>query len=273
MKIDNFKVYDFAESIVASGLPMAAEYDAEDFELASSNLGNPRNGENVVLKNDHFLRARRLAINPPGTGHNNFLSGILVAANVTASNAWWLQFGRYHFAQIVSSQSKMHRIRKMIDGGKFPFEYMDKKLFDAFKEVAADKNCSDEGLIMQTPLGLQLTARITTNYLQLKTIYRQRRNHRLLEWQDFCDWIKDLPFAWELICAEPESKPPEAGQKFTNEQTAAMIQELRRLRDCMRAGAMDMQLGRVYRGKTKQDGFNMQAEIIENFLRVIGAEA
>jgi hypothetical protein len=34
---------------------------------------------------------------------------------------------------------------------------------------------------------------MTTNYQQLKTIYQQRRNHRLPEWQTFCDWCETLP--------------------------------------------------------------------------------
>jgi hypothetical protein len=39
---------------------------------------------------------------------------------------------------------------------------------------------------------------MTTNYQQLKTIYQQRRNHRLPEWQVFCDWVETLPLFMEL---------------------------------------------------------------------------
>lgn len=49
------------------------------------------------------------------------------------------------------------------------------------------------------PMGLEYTARMTTNYLQLKTIYNQRKNHRSKQWQDFCEWIKTLPYAQQLI--------------------------------------------------------------------------
>ena len=57
-------------------------------------------------------------------------------------------------------------------------------------------------MLYTNPCGLKLTARMTTNYLQLKTIYHQRKNHRLQEWQDFCKWIETLPYAKELICGE-----------------------------------------------------------------------
>lgn len=39
------------------------------------------------------------------------------------------------------------------------------------------------------------------SYQCLRNIYKQRRNHRLQEWHQFCDWIKNLPFAEELIIA------------------------------------------------------------------------
>ena len=48
-------------------------------------------------------------------------------------------------------------------------------------------------IIYNIPSGFELTARMTTNYLQLKTIYGQRRYHKLPCWQMFCDWIEELP--------------------------------------------------------------------------------
>lgn len=264
MKIDNFKVYDLPESIAAARLPMNPEYDTEEFENDTFGLNLNVCGSGTIQKNPIFQRAAKLAVNPPGTGHNNFLSGILVAANVTASNAWWLQFGRYHFAQIVSSQSKMHRIRQMLSDGKFPFFGGAADLFRAFQKVVEDKDCSDEGLIMQTPLGLQLTARITTNYLQLKTIYRQRRKHKLTEWQEFCDWIEDLPFAGHFICAEPEPRVIVSDPEQVNK---AMLAELCRCRDLMNAAANDMEKGRIYKGTTGKCGFARQRDLIDKVIK------
>ena len=48
-------------------------------------------------------------------------------------------------------------------------------------------------MIYNIPIGLKLTAGMTTNYQQLKTIYAQRKNHRLPEWRAFCRWIETLP--------------------------------------------------------------------------------
>lgn len=196
MKVNNVKIYDFEESIVASGLPMMAEYDEKwiknEIELLETTSD--------IYENPHFKRACKLADNPAGSGHNNFLSGVVVSMNVTATNVWWMQLERYHFVQIVSSQSKMHRLRQMIKDGKdYPFH--EKTDIDAAGVLvyAVGEDKDDETIAYSCPMGLELTARITTNYLQLKTIWNQRHEHKLKEWRDFCEFIKSLPFAKEFI--------------------------------------------------------------------------
>ena len=54
-------------------------------------------------------------------------------------------------------------------------------------------------MVYNIPLGFELTAGMITNYRCLRNIYFQRRNHRLQEWQVFCDWIETLPMADKLI--------------------------------------------------------------------------
>ena len=76
------------------------------------------------------------------------------------------------------------KIKVTTDGDKF-----------ALQEIAKVKYLE---ILYSNPCGMYLTARMTTNYQQLKTIYQQRRFHRLPEWQDFCDWIETLPYFKEL---------------------------------------------------------------------------
>jgi hypothetical protein len=61
-------------------------------------------------------------------------------------------------------------------------------------------------ILYSNPCGFKLTARMTTNYQQLRTIYKQRKNHRLPEWKEFCGWIESLPYANELITGENKEK-------------------------------------------------------------------
>ena len=48
-------------------------------------------------------------------------------------------------------------------------------------------------IVANCPCGLMLTARMTTNYLQLKSIINQRSNHKMQEWHYLTDWFKELP--------------------------------------------------------------------------------
>jgi len=200
MKVSNVRIYDLEESIVASGFPMIPYFHEPCFCDSVSDLQKG-------IHTADLDRAFRLASAPDGSGHRNFLSGILVSFNVTGTNAWWMQFERYHFAQIVSSMSKMHRLKLMIQTGKFKFH---EKVFENGKDLLQDiefdgrggEPLDEEELVYNCPMGLELTARVTTNYLQLRTIYVQRKNHRLKEWRDFCAWIASLPYARELITLE-----------------------------------------------------------------------
>jgi hypothetical protein len=59
-------------------------------------------------------------------------------------------------------------------------------------------------IIASLPCGFCLGATMTTNYQQLKTIYSQRKTHRLPEWKEFCAWVETLPYFKEL-CLKGES--------------------------------------------------------------------
>ena len=145
-----------------------------------------------------------------GEGHDNYLNGIIVQFDLTFTNKAWVEAERYHFLDFISSQSTMHRICKF-DLDKAYINYVDPRMIGIMKEKVSDyNNLQSENpsnpvlkekyleILYSNPAGFRLTAKMTTNYRQLKTIYKQRRYHRLPEWQAFCDWILTLPYA-ELI--------------------------------------------------------------------------
>ena len=57
-------------------------------------------------------------------------------------------------------------------------------------------------LIQILPNAFLQTRTVSLSYANLRNIYFQRRNHKLKEWHVFCDWIKSLPYAKELIMLE-----------------------------------------------------------------------
>lgn len=196
MKVENYKIMNFWESLLYSGLPMMSKYDEKWIKSELANLSDDLN----YYHNPHYKRACRLAKTAVGSGHNNFLSGIMVSLTITATVKWWEQFQRYHFKQIVSSMSTMHRIRQMMDEGTIKFNpKTDKSVIEKFMELVKDESVTDEQLAYSCPMGIELTAHVTTNYLQLRTMWEQRHNHRLEEWREFCMFIGYLPFAPQLI--------------------------------------------------------------------------
>jgi len=175
--IKNVNVYGLEESIKASKYPMAT-----DTEKCTS----------VITKT-----VKALAGCATGTGHDNFLKGIVVQFDLTFSIKAWVEAERYHFLDFVSSQSTMHRIAQF-DVEQQCNEYVHfgtisivKGLVDCYNNDPTPENYLR--LLYNIPVGFKLTARMTTNYQQLKTIYQQRKDHRLPEWRAFCSWLETLP--------------------------------------------------------------------------------
>lgn len=205
--IKNVKVYGLEESIKASKYPMSV-----DIESLNSDITN---------------RTISLGSVPTGTGHDNFLKGIVVQFDWTFTPKLSVEVERYHFIDFVSSQSTMHRITKF-DLDKAYIRYTDPRCIDIIKEKVKEYNNLQEKIktatdgdkfalqeiakvkyleiLYSNPCGMLLTARMTTNYQQLKTIYLQRRHHRLPEWQWFCDWVEQLPHFKELCLNTIELK-------------------------------------------------------------------
>lgn len=154
----------------------------------------------------------RLAQCDPGSGHDQFLTGIVVQFNLTLTNKAWVEAERYHFLDFVSSQSTMHRIAKF-DLDQAYISYVDPRMVEVMKALVAEYNSDPTPekylrVLYSNPAGFRLTARMTTNYRQLKTIYRQRRNHRLPEWRAFCEWIETLPYSEWITCLRESEEQP-----------------------------------------------------------------
>ena len=184
--ITNAKVYGLDESIKRAKYPMAVDTSKLTSELTNG----------VV----------RLGTCEKGTGHDNWLNGVIVQFDLTYTVKAWTEAERYHFLDFVSSQSTMHRIAQFDLDTQYD-EHVDPRIIEIVKELRDKYNETRRPddylrLLMSNPCGFKLTAGMTTNYRQLKTIYAQRRNHRLPEWREFCDWIETLPDA-DLIIATP----------------------------------------------------------------------
>lgn len=178
--VSNTKVYGLEESIRRSKFPMSVDTDKVSTDLTKG--------------------IKSLAQSPIREGHDQWLTGVIVQFDLTFSNKAWVEAERYHFLDFVSSQSTMHRITKF-DLNKAYNQYVDKRIVEIMKEKVSEYNALSNGekkhkyleILYSNPAGFEITAGMTTNYRQLKTIYKQRKNHRLPEWREFCQWIETLP--------------------------------------------------------------------------------
>jgi len=184
--ISNVNIYDLEESIVASGYAMRTE--KIPLKMA----------ENDLKRAEKLIRATKT----DNSAHGQFMTGIRVNFDLTFSNKAWVEAERYRFLEFISSQSTMHRITKF-DLDKAYIKYVDERIINIMKEKIADYNENPDAekyleILYSNPCGFLLTARMTTNYQQLKTMYAQRKNHRLPEWKEFCKWCETLPLFTEL---------------------------------------------------------------------------
>ena len=204
--ITNYRVYDLEETLVASGYAMIEEYDVSKIRSDVYDL-EFLDDEN----NKHYKRALKLAKAPLNSGHVSFAKGIVVNMDITFTNKAWIEFQRYHFADIITGMSTMHRISKF-DLDKAFNEYVSdgiifllKDLQEVYKENPTKENYLK--LLYSTPAGLLMTGRVTTNYLQLMNIWSQRHNHRLPEWRQLCDeLVEKLPLFKEFLIANGQLK-------------------------------------------------------------------
>lgn len=195
LELSNVRVYDLKESIIASRNAMRLtppEYTDEEFEKS-------------------LPRAIQLANTKNGSGHQTFLSGIRVSFDLKYPNYISPELQRYHWIDIVTSSSKMHRLTKMDMDACFN-EYVTQNSVNQMKQLIAQYNDNPTYerfmyVISNCPQGVELFMRVSTNYLQLKTIYHQRKTHKLKEdWGNFCKAIRSLPYAQELIVGLNESE-------------------------------------------------------------------
>lgn len=189
MQISNVNIYGLENAIRVSKFPMAvnAEDCTKEVTKTTTKLGSCKSG----------------------TGHDNFLKGIVVQFDMRFTNKLSVELERYHFIDFISSQSTMHRITKFKLEDQCN-EYVDQRIIDIVQEMIDVYNgLEDMGtefakdlylrILYNVPSGFELTAGFTTNYQQLKTIYMQRKMHRLPEWLEFCKWVETLSMFEELV--------------------------------------------------------------------------
>lgn len=183
-------------------------------------------------KNDYCLGENDLSLmqrlSNAGPEHRKYMRMMPVYVRITAPLYWWKEFDTYKVGTVSNSCSTMHKIQEKeftledfstehicirqsmdvlkdtidalnvfrdvyLNGGNLRYENGNIKCFGK-----KDKEIWWQ-LIQLLPSSYNQTRNVMLNYEVLANIYRQRKNHKLDEWREFCNWIESLPYS-ELIC-------------------------------------------------------------------------
>ena len=196
--------------------------------------------ENEILSSDHELitvatlgphdleLAQRLIL--AGPEHCKFMRQIFVSVNIIAPLYWWKEFDTYKVGTTANSTSTMHKLTSvpitkemfeftnlnlLIDRYTIPHGGESEIVFEDYIDDIVDM-CENlrkkyvetkdkqywHALVQILPNSWLQTRTITMSYANLRNMYFQRRNHKLSEWHQFCDWVETLPYSKELITLE-----------------------------------------------------------------------
>lgn len=179
-------------------------------------------------KADHELTMR---LAKAGSVHGKFRRMIAVYVDITAPLYWWKEFDTYKVGTVANSCSTMHRIHaKEFAPEDFSHEHLMNydevgcgiltRRTDVPTEVLTDVikclnlyrdafiQTKDKKywwqMIQLLPSSYNQLRTVMLNYEVLANIYQYRRNHKLDEWREFCQWIEKLPYSEIITCSVKE---------------------------------------------------------------------
>lgn len=218
MKFENTEVWGFEHALRGCRNPMNS-WDKGD----SGYIDRRFNDQFYIGKNDLDLAQRLIKA---GSEHRKFLRQIFVATDITAPLYWWKEADTYKVGTVSNSCSTMHKLasttitmdcfemddfadsNEEINHYNLYTKNMWSNLIDHLEALRKEFNETKDRrywkeLIRLLPESWLQKRTITMNYENLLNMYHQRKHHKLTEWsKSFCDWVKTLPYAEELICLE-----------------------------------------------------------------------
>ena len=180
-------------------IPLRDENDREYLGLEGSTI---EVDEQLKKFGKYYRRGKALGLVKPGSGHNSMFKGVTFNMVIDFPLYWLKEYQRYHFTDIISSQSTMHKILEFNLDDMFTDE-VDPRAIEIIKDLKERYNLEQDKdkkkaiwrrLINTLPDGFHMSMGITMNYLQAISIVGQRKNHKLSEWSDdFVPFLLDLP--------------------------------------------------------------------------------
>lgn len=162
-----------------------------------------------IGKNDLDLMRR---LYKAGTEHRKYLRQIFVSMDITAPLYWWKEMDQYRINVTTNSCSTMHRIHaKEFELDDFSHEHLKEKAVESLNYLMFALNyyrneyirTKDKDnwwqMIQLLPSSYNQKRTITMNYENVMNIIHQRTGHKLDEWNEFVEILKDLPYVKEIM--------------------------------------------------------------------------
>ena len=212
--------------------------DTWGFANAIRGMRNPMNSwEKIDSSWDGFGDAEGYSIGPndlnlmqrlykAGPEHRKYMRQIFVSMDITAPLYWWKEYDTYKVGTTANSCSTMHKITaKPFAVSDFSCEYLVsanmelleqtiKKLNEARNEFVnydgsqfridndmqiVDKKVIWWQIIQLLPSSYNQKRTVTMTYENAVNMIKQRTGHKLDEWNEFVEVLKNLPYMKEIM--------------------------------------------------------------------------
>lgn len=208
LKIEHIHVMNLENAIRGARNPM------NSWEKSDSYYNEK--GEYILGSNDFSLAVRLCRA---GTDHRKYLRQVFVSMDITAPLYWWKEFDTYKIGTTANSTSTMHKIHSkpfeisdfstdhLAEEAKLVFCHLMEEL-EALRLKFLETNDKNYwySIIQLLPSGYNQMRTVTLNYENLINIYNARKNHKLMEWHVFCDYVRELPYSEDLITWEKRAE-------------------------------------------------------------------
>ena len=182
--------------------------------------------QNYILGENDLGLMRKLF--KAGNEHRKYLRQIFVSMDITAPLYWWKEFDTYKVGTVANSCSTMHKIHskeftlddfshehlthcygyeiELVDYEEYPnsphevLEFVIKAL-NHYRNLYLDTKDKRHWwqMIQLLPSSYNQRRTVTMNYENAVNMIRQRGNHKLDEWREFTNILRDLPYIKPII--------------------------------------------------------------------------
>lgn len=215
INISNIETYGWEAAVRGMRNPLNswAKSDSRWEWVEDESLINPNDEGIMYIVGDQDFKLMKSLVKS-GSDHSKFLRMIGISMDIVSHQVWWAEFDTYKIGTVRDSCSKMHTIHiKSFDPDDFSHEGIDEvggttkaqfmSTLEELEHLRVMFNKTKEkkywrAIIELLPSGYNMRATVTLNYAVARNQYHARKNHKLDEWHDYCDILKNLPYS-ELI--------------------------------------------------------------------------